>query len=111
LTSLSDVAINKVEVNPEIPDSITSALFFVNIIPRTSSVPVGPRSVQVRVTSGREVIAESETVTVGSESKKVRIVLHKLPEEVQISVIDSDTREVIAARTASVHLAGYDEDI
>jgi hypothetical protein len=111
LTSLSEETIGKVDVDAHIPDSITSALFFVNLLPRSLAGPAGPRHVQIRVTSGVEVIGESEIVVVSEENRKVRVLLHKLPPEVQISVVDTDTKEILAIKTSSVQLAGYDEDI
>jgi hypothetical protein len=111
LTSVSEVETGKVGVEAEIPDSITSALFFVRLIPLKSSAPTGPRSITVRITDGGEIIAESKPLSIENEPQKVRMILHKLPPEVKVSVIDSDTQEILRTKKASVQLSGYDEEI
>jgi len=68
-----------------------------------------PRLVKIQVYSADELVAESEPVTVHRDPVKARVVLRQIPQGVELVVVDTETQETLARRTAPVQLAGYDE--
>jgi len=101
----------KVEVEAEIPDKITTAIFLIPLKPSPTLHRYMPREIQVEVYTDKEKISESGVITLSNKVMKARLVLSKFPPSVDVRVIDHKTKEVLFRKTVKVELAGYDENI
>jgi len=100
----------KVKVIAQLPAAITNAVFLIELAPEGPPTMFDvSRVVKIEVYSAGELVAESEPVTVHREPVKARVVLRRIPQSVELVVVDVETQETLARRTAPVQLAGYDE--
>jgi hypothetical protein len=101
----------KVEAEAEIPDKITTAIFLLPLKPTPTLHRYMPRQVRVEVYTDKEKISESGVITLSNKIVKARLVLSKIPPNVDVRVIDHETKEVLSKKTVKVELTGYDENI
>ena len=100
----------KVKVIAQLPAAITNAVFLIEITPEGPPMMFDvSRLVKVEVYSAGQLVADSEPVTVHREPVKARVVLRQIPQSVELVVVDAETQETLARRTAPVQLTGYDE--
>jgi hypothetical protein len=112
LISTMNEKIEKVGVEVVLPSQITTAVFLVELKPFAKGRKDLGRRVYVQVFASNELISKSDTVLLEREPKKVRLILKKFPDNVQIRVIDADSKDAITnPGKVKVHLSGYGDDL
>jgi len=118
--SLQECCIGVLEVEPqglgkpvnvriELHEPITTRIFRIKLIPFSTSLCPIPRKVKVELWAKGELVGEQKPVELSQETKDLRFKLRKLPQELEIHVIDFDTKVLIKKKLVSVALEGYDE--
>ncbi|MBE0448073.1 MAG: PglZ domain-containing protein [Actinobacteria bacterium] len=108
--SKPEVEEQKVKITAGIPDRITNAVSLIAMEPKETTVLTTPRTVRIEVwAGGSEPITASESRTIQFEPIKVKLVLSKAPEEVEVRLVDVETYEVLDRKSVKVELSGYDE--
>lgn len=109
IESTKEVKSEKIGIKVEIPDEITSAFFFVKLVPKFKTVTFSQRKVKVQILIDDHVLEESKEHTIFQKPIKDRLVLRESPKEVEILVKDTETDEILFCSIVPVKLEGYDD--
>ena len=109
IESIKEVKSEKIGIKVEIPEEITSAFFFVKLVPKFKTVTFSPRKVKIQILIDDHVLEESEEHKIFQKPIKDRLVLRESPKEVEILVKDTETDEILFCSIVPVRLEGYDD--
>ncbi len=99
----------KADIKANIPDEISSTIFFVEISAKEYTLDMKPRQITVKIMAGHEQVGESEIIDIYNEPRKVQLKLQKIVPSVSILVIDAETKETLYSKGVVIRLSGYDE--
>lgn len=108
IVSISTTKPKKVGISVSTPPLITTAIFIVHIFPVKNPDANIPRRVYVEV-SNDEIILSSPSYTIKDENIKINMKLTKIVDEVEVRVIDLDSKEMVFSKKVKVELEGYDD--